>query len=140
MDIFPKRDEFHRIIKHKARWVIFGNHQIHGLDFFDTYASVGKSDSLRILLSIASTEGWDILQFNIVTAFLNGDMKDMVHCRQVRGFRDKNHPEQVWQLNRSLYGSRQGARRWQEHFEGTINLFNLKPTPSDPAVYVLNDS
>lgn len=45
----------------------------------------------------------------------------------------------VWQLNRSLYGSRQGARQWQEHFEGTIKLFNLKPTPSDPAVYVAND-
>lgn len=81
-----KRDEHHRIIKHKARWVIFGNHQIHGLDFFDTYASVGKSDSLRILLSIAATQGWDIMQFDIVTAFLNGDMKDTVHCRQVRGF------------------------------------------------------
>jgi len=135
-----KRDEHHRIIKHKARWVIFGNHQIHGFDYFDTYASVGKSDSLRILLSMAATDGWEILQFDIVTAFLNGDMKDTVHCRQVRGFRDKRHPEKVWQLNRSLYGSRQGARRWQEHFEETIKLFNLKPTPSDPAVYVSNDS
>lgn len=134
-----KRDEHHRIIKYKARWVIFGNHQIHGFDFFDTYALVGKSDSLRILLSIASTDGWDILQFNIVTAFLNGDMKDHVHCRQVRGYRDKNRPEAVWQLNRSLYGSRKGSQRWQEHFEDTIKLFNLKPTPSDPAVYVVND-
>lgn len=43
-------------------------------------------------------------------------MKDTVHCRQVRGYRNKSHPEKVWQLNRSLYGSRQGARRWQEHF------------------------
>lgn len=134
-----KRDEHHRVIKHKARWVIFGNHQIHGVDFFDTYASVGKSDSLRILLSITATSGWDILQFDIVTAFLNGDMKDLVHCRQVRGYRDKLRPNQVWQLNRSLYGSRQGARRWQEHFEETIKLFKLRATPSDPAVYVVND-
>lgn len=43
-------------------------------------------------------------------------------------------------MNRSLYGSRQGARQWQEHFESTIKLFNLKPTSSDPAVYVANDS
>ena len=76
-----KRDEYHGIIKHKARWVIFGNHQIHGLGFFDTYASVGKSDSMRILLSIAATKGWEIIQFDIVTAFLNGDMNDKVHCR-----------------------------------------------------------
>lgn len=122
-----KSDKHHCVIKYKAQWFIFGHHQIHGLDFFDTYASVGKSDSLRILLSIAATEGWEIIQFDIVTAFLNGDMKDVVHCKQVR------------ELNQSLYGSRQGARRWQEHFEGTINIFNLKPTPSDPAVYVAND-
>lgn len=134
-----KRDEHHRIIKHKARWVIFGNHQIQGIDFFDTYASVGKSDSLRILLSYAATNGWEIIQFDIVTAFLNGDMKDLVYCCQVRGYRSKTHPEKVWQLNRSLYGSRQGARRWQEHFDGTIKKFNLTPTPSDPAVYVAND-
>ena len=100
-----KRDEHHRIIKHKARWVIFGNHQIHGLDFFDTYTSVGKSDSLQILLSTAAVNGWDILQFDIVTAFLNGDMKDLVYCCQVGGYRNKNHPDKVWQLNRSLYGS-----------------------------------
>lgn len=134
-----KQDKHHRILKHKARWVIFGNHQIHGVDFFDTYASVGKSDSLRILLSIAATDGWDIIQFDIVTAFLNGDMKDVVHCRQVRGYRNKNHIRKVWQLNRSLYGSRQGARHWQEHLEGTIKLFKMKPTQSNPAVYIAND-
>lgn len=78
-----KRDKYHQIIKHKARWVIFGNHQIQGVDYFDTYASVGKSDSLRILLSIAATNGWDIIQFDIFTAFSNGDMKDLVYCRQV---------------------------------------------------------
>lgn len=92
-----KRDKHHRIIKHKARWVIFGNHQIHGLDFFDTYASVGKSDSLRILLAVAATTGWDILQFDIVTVFLNGDMEDTIHCRQVQGYRNRHHPDKVWQ-------------------------------------------
>lgn len=40
------RDEHHRVIKYKARYVIFGNHQVHGLDFNDTYASVGRSDSM----------------------------------------------------------------------------------------------
>lgn len=28
----------------------------------------------------------------------------------------------------------------QDNFEATINLFNLKPTPSDPAVYVANNN
>lgn len=52
------RDEHHRIVKYKARYVIFGNHQVHGLDFTDTYASVGRSDSMRILLALSMSYGW----------------------------------------------------------------------------------
>lgn len=132
------RDEHHRIVKYKARWVIFGNHQIYGHDYLDTYASVGKSDSWRIILAIAISHRWYIMQFDIKTAFLNGDMIDTVHCRQVRGFRNRQHPTRVWLLNRSLYGSKQAARRWQQHFEGTIKEFGLTPADSDPAVYTLN--
>lgn len=134
------RDEHHRIVKYKARWVIFGNHQVYGQDYLDTYASVGKSDSWRILLAIAISKRWFVIQFDIKTAFLNGDMKDFVYCMQVRGFRHKQHPNRVWLLNRSLYGLKKGARRWQQHFEATIAKFELSPTASDPAVYVLQDN
>lgn len=48
-----KRDEHHPIVKYKARWVVLGNHQIKGLDYDDTYASVGKIDLLRILLALS---------------------------------------------------------------------------------------
>ncbi|KAG0140159.1 hypothetical protein CROQUDRAFT_100519 [Cronartium quercuum f. sp. fusiforme G11] len=42
-------------------------------------------------------------------------------------------PSKVWLLNRSLYGSRQGARRWQQKFEKSIAEFGLHPTMTDPA-------
>jgi len=134
------RDVHHCILKYKARWVLFGNHQIYGHDYLDTYASVGRADSWRILLAMGIRHGCYIIQFNIKTAFLNGDMLDLVYCRQVRGFRNHLHPGRVWLLNRSLYGSKQGARRWQQHFEKTIASFGLLPTNSDQAVYVLKNS
>lgn len=133
------RDEYHRIKKYKARYVVFGNHQVYGLDFTDTYASVGRSDSMRILLAIGVNEHWEIMQFDIKTAFLHGDMGDTVYCRQVRGYRNNLFPNRIWQLNRSLYGSRQGARRWQQRFESEAKKFGLTPTPSDPAVYVVKN-
>lgn len=70
------RDEYHRITKYKGRYVIFGNHQILGLDFNNTYALVGKSDSMRILLAMGITGGYLVVQFDIKTEFLNGDMVD----------------------------------------------------------------
>lgn len=134
-----KRDEFNRVCRFKARWVVFGNHQIKGLDYNDTHASVGMTDSLRILFAIAAHLKMKFCQFDIVTAFLNGDMGDTVYTRQVTGFVHSTHPNCVWLLNKSLYGTRQAARRWQQHFNKTAAKFNLVPSPSDSAVYVCKD-
>lgn len=134
-----KRDEFNRVCSFKARWVVFGNHQIKGLDYNDTHASVGMTDSLRILFAIAAHMGMKVCQFDIVAAFLNGEMGDTVYSRQVTGFTHPTHPQRVWLLKKSLYGTRQAARRWQQHFNKTASKFNLVPSPSDSAVYVCKD-
>lgn len=101
-----KRDEHHRIVKYKARWVVLGNHQVKGLDYDDTYASVGKIDSLRILLALSTASSrdrrWKVRQFDIVTAFLNGDMKDQVYAKQPTGFEHPTQPKRVWLLIKSL--------------------------------------
>lgn len=74
-----KRDEHNRIVRYKARWVAFGNHQVKGLDYEETYASVGSVNSLRILVAMAAGSEWIIWQFDIVTAFLNGKMLEDVY-------------------------------------------------------------
>lgn len=80
-----KRDEHNRVARFKARWVVFGNHQIAGIDVHNTYASVAKVDSLRILLGLAASKSLHVTQFDVKTAFLNSDMKDAVYCKQVTG-------------------------------------------------------
>lgn len=95
---------------------------------------------MRVILSIAVADGWSVMQFDIKTAFLNGDMEDQVYCQQVRGYRSKLFPNHIWQLNRSLYGSRQGARRWQQKFEREASKFGLLPTSSDPEIYIVKDT
>lgn len=134
-----KRDQFNRITRYKARWVVFDNHQIKGLDYNDTYASVGKVDSLCILLALAVAKKLSVVQFDAVTAFLNGDMQDVVYCRQVLGFIHPSLRQRVWRLNKSLYGTKQAARRWQQHFGKTVLEFHLYPCSSDSAVYVMKD-
>lgn len=134
-----KRDKHNRVVRFKAKWVVFGNHQIKGIDYNDTHASAGMTDLLCILFAIAVCLGMEVCQFDVVTAFLNGDMGDVVYSRQVTGFKHPTQPQRVWLLNKSLYGTRQAAQRWQQHFNKTAEKYQLKPAPSDSAVYVRSD-
>lgn len=134
-----KGDKHNQIVRYKARWVAFGNHQVKGLDYDMTYASVGSANSLRVLISMVAGTDWTIWQFDVETAFLNGEMLDTVYVRQVLDFEHASHPRRVWLLNQSLYGTKQAARCWQQHLNSSLAKFNLHPCTSDSAVYILRD-
>lgn len=55
-----KRDASGNISKYKARWVILGNHQIHGIDYHETYASVGVKESLNSLYALAASDDLEL--------------------------------------------------------------------------------
>ena len=92
-----------------------------------------------ILLSISASRKFHMAQFDVVTSFLNGDMQDEVYFKQVLGFIHPSKKSKVWKLKRSLYGTKQAARRWQEHFGQISPEFHLKATESDSAVYVMKN-
>jgi len=54
----------------EARLVAKGYSQIAGVDYDETFASVVKMESLRMLLPIAATENLAVRQVDIKTAFL----------------------------------------------------------------------
>lgn len=116
--------------------MVFGNHQIEGVDFHDTYASVAKVDSLCVLIALAVSKTLHVAQFDVKTAFSNGDMQDAIYCKQVTGFIPPEHQHQVWLLKKLLYGTRQAARQWKQHFSKTTAEFGLVPVHSDDVVFV----
>ena len=44
-------------LKYKTRIVSKGYSQVHGVDYTDTFASVAKMDSIRLVLAIAACKG-----------------------------------------------------------------------------------
>ncbi|KAI7941619.1 hypothetical protein MJO29_013693 [Puccinia striiformis f. sp. tritici] len=48
-----KRDQFGKIIKYKAQWVAFGNHQVQGVDFDQTYASAHQQFNFNLKEKLA---------------------------------------------------------------------------------------
>ncbi|WKA11318.1 hypothetical protein VitviT2T_028828 [Vitis vinifera] len=70
----------------KARLVAKGFKQREGIDYFDTYAPVARTTSIRILFALASIHNLFVHQIDVKTAFLNGDLNEEVYMEQPEGF------------------------------------------------------
>ena len=53
-----KKDEARAVIKHKAHLVARGFVQQEGVDFDNAFAPVAWIESVRLLLALATQEGW----------------------------------------------------------------------------------
>ena len=74
------------IDKFKARLVAKGYKQKHNVDYFDTYSSITRIASIRILFVIASIYKLVVHQVDVKTAFLNGDLEEKIYIEQLEGY------------------------------------------------------
>ncbi|KAI7944946.1 hypothetical protein MJO28_010641 [Puccinia striiformis f. sp. tritici] len=134
-----KKNEFGEILRFKARWVCFGNHQVHMLHYFDTYASVARNESFKLLLTVAVNRSWCVFQFDVETAFLYGEIDAPVYVSQVKGFEERGKENWVWKLNKSLYGTKQAPRQWRKHLVNTLTHLGLESSPLDESLFYTRD-
>lgn len=113
----------------------FGNHQEKDRHYFDTYASVGRNESLKVLLATAVQFGLEVHQFNVETAFLYGEIDATVHVAQVLGFKVPGKENWVWRLNKSLYGTKQAPRCWKKHLTDTLKSLGMISSTSDESIF-----
>ena len=94
----------------KARLVAKGFKQREGIDYFDTYAPVARTTSIRILFALASIHNLFVHQMDVKTAFLNGDLNEEVYMEQPEGFVLLGNENKVCKLVKSLYGLKQAPK------------------------------
>jgi hypothetical protein len=109
-----KQDEHVVMTRNKARLVAKGYSQVEGLDFDETYASVARLESIRILLAYATYHDFKLYKMDVKSAFLNGPIKEEVYVEQPHGFEDSEYPNHVYKLLKALYGLKQAPRAWYE--------------------------
>ena len=105
-----KSDEHGTVIINKSRLITQGYTQVEGVDFDETFASVARLESIRILLTIASHLNFKLYQMDVKSDFLNGMLQEEVYVEQPKGFVDPHRPDDVYKLKRALYGLKQASR------------------------------
>ncbi|XP_074315329.1 uncharacterized protein LOC141651520 [Silene latifolia] len=118
----------------KARLVVFGNHQIEGLDYGETFAPVVKMVTVRILLAIAAINKWELHQMDVHNAFLHGDLDEEVYMKIPPGF-SRGKEGKVCRLKKSLYGLRQAPRCWFAKLTTALKDYGFKQSHSDYSLF-----
>jgi len=112
-----KKNASGEVERYKARLVVKGYKQKHGVDYDEVYAPVARMDTIRLLISLAAQMKWKIYQLDVKSAFLNGYLEEEVYIEQPSGFVVEGHEDKVLKLKRSLYGLKQAPRAWNSRID-----------------------
>src|ERR1044072_9535549 len=106
-----KRDSNGNIERYKARLVAKRYTKKDGVDYKETFSSVSKKDSLRIIMALVAHYVLELYQMDVKTVFLNGYLKEEVYMDQPEGFPIEGKGYMVCKLKKSIYGLKQVSRQ-----------------------------
>lgn len=131
-----KRDAEGNIERHKARLVAKGFTQKEGIDFNETFSPVSTKDSFRIIMALVAHYDMELHQMDVKTAFLNGELEEIIYMKQPEGFVQTGKEEYVCKLKKSIYGLKQASRQWYRKFDSVITSSGFTENIVDECVYL----
>ncbi|GKB66297.1 retrovirus-related pol polyprotein from transposon TNT 1-94 [Tanacetum coccineum] len=143
-----KKDECGGVPKNKDRLVSKGVRQEEGIDFEESFVPVARIEAIHIFIANATTKNMTIYKMDVKTAFLNGELREVVYVSQLEGFIDLDKPNHVYRVKKKLYGLKQAPHVWydmmssfllsQEFSKGAVDpiLFTKKAEATSYCVHV----
>ncbi|MCO5569096.1 hypothetical protein L7F22_022803 [Adiantum nelumboides] len=121
--------------KYKARLVAKGFKQEQGIDFDEIFLSNVKMTTLRMVLSLVAKEDMELVQLDVKSAFLHGDLHEDIYMEQPIGFAEPGKEYLVCKLKKSLYGLKQPPREWYQNFDTFMKSQGYTRIETDHCLY-----
>ncbi|GKC97077.1 retrovirus-related pol polyprotein from transposon TNT 1-94 [Tanacetum coccineum] len=107
-----KLDGYGEVLRNKARLVVKGYRQEAGIDFEESFAPT-----------------------DVKTAFLNGELNELVYVSQPEGFVGPDQPTYVYRLKKALYGLKQAPRAWYNKLSRFLMSTGFSKGFVDPTLF-----
>ena len=133
-----RRIDTGEIYKWKARLNIDGSKQIHGVNYWETYAPVASWSIIRLLLAMVITKKWKTRQIDYVQAYTQADAEtDLLYMKIPKGFtiQDGDPNDYVLSIKKNIYGQKQAGRVWNRHLVQKLLLAGFRQSKEDECVF-----
>ena len=123
-----KRKSDGTVDRYKARLVAKVFKLRYGIDYEDTFSPVVKATTIRLVLSIVVSRGWNLRQLDVQNAFLHGVLEEEVYMKQPPRFESKSNSSFVCKLDKALYGLKQAPRAWYSRLSHKMQSLGFVPS------------
>ncbi|GKA22488.1 putative reverse transcriptase domain-containing protein [Tanacetum coccineum] len=130
-----KKDEFRGVLKNNARLVAKGYHQKEGIDFEESFAPFARIEAIRIFIANAANKNMTIYQMDVKTAYLNGELREVVYVSQPKGFVDQDNPTRMYRIKKYLYGLKHAPHAWYDMLSSFLISQEFSKGAVDPTLF-----
>jgi hypothetical protein len=128
-----------QVDRFRSRLVAKGYAQRLGIDFNETFAPVSRLETFKLLMAKANFDADLMVQFDVSTAFLIGELKEEVYLELPKGVHIGN-PNKLkkpcLKLLKSIYGLKQSSRVFWLTFRDHMLSEGFKQCSADPCCFV----
>ena len=130
-----KLDKEGQVKQYKARLVVKGYEQVHGIDYDETYSPVARLTSVRLVLALSAKLGMPVHQMDVDTAFLNAGLDEDVYIVPPDGMPVPPGCD-CFKLQKALYGLKQAPRQWNDHINDFLTRdLHFTRLNAEPCIY-----